>query len=244
MKRLMIGACVGVIGLLGLSASGATLSGSLTTSVASPVDLTAMGTVDWATWDYRAGSAGTNGVASNRKLGGTAIGVATALKGTPRGITGTIPAPAPAYSYTDGTSPTTLSNTLIGALTDTSVNVVGSGVRLTVAGDPTRPRTVNVYLSGFNGVGAFTATLNGATQYFNDGVSYVNSIRTPALYTLTFQPDSAADLLTIQYEVESLSGGGNANMDLQAVAVSVPEPGVISAVGLGAVGLMRRSRRR
>jgi hypothetical protein len=240
MKRLMVGACVGVLGLCGLSASGATLSGAVTTTVSSPVNLTNEGPVDWAIWDAQAAGSGTSGARSNRKLGGTAIGNMSAVVGTPRGITGTFTPPT--YTYTNGTSPTSAAGASIGAITDTSVNVVGSGWRLSVTGDPLTTETVKFYVAGFNGTGTFTATLNGVTAYTDSSRVY-GGTRSGALYTLDFKPDSASDLLQVSYVLQTATGNGNANVDLQAVAVSVPEPGMISAVGLGAVGLKRRRRR-
>jgi hypothetical protein len=241
-KRAGVVAALVVGGWLGTTAMGATLSGSVTASSPASVDLTAQGLVDWAIWNYQAGSAGTNGAPSNRKSGGTAIGNVSAVLGTPRGITGTMSPPT--YSYTDGTSPASGSGA-IGAITDNQINVVGSGVKVSVAGDPNVLRTVILYVAGFNGNAELKATLNGAPVYTDSTVTY-GSPRTGAVYTLMFQPDSAADLLQVQYTMKTLAtgtGSGNANADIQAIAVAVPEPGVVSLIGVGAVGLLRRRRR-
>jgi hypothetical protein len=113
---------------------------------------------------------------------------------------------------------------------------------LSVTGDPLTTETVKFYVAGFNGTGTLTATLNGATAYTDSSRTY-GGTRSGALYTLTFKPDSASDLLQVSYVLQSVSGGGNANVDLQAVAVAVPEPTALGVLGVGAVGLMRRRRR-
>ena len=242
MKHAVIGACVALLGgAWSLSASAATLSGSVTTSVSSPVNLTNEGPVDWAIWDYTAAAQGTSGAPSNRKLGGTAIGNMSAVVGTPRGITGTFSPPT--YTYTNGTSPASATAAAIGAITDTSVNVVGSGWRLSVTGDPLTTETVKLYVAGFNGTGTLTATLNGATTYTDSSRVY-GGTRSGALYALTFKPDSASDVLQVSYVLQSVSGSGNANVDLQAVAVAVPEPAGLGLLAIGAVGTLRRRQRR
>ena len=243
MKGFMVGACVALLGgAWGLSASAATLSGSVTTAVPATVNLTAPTTVDWAIWDYQAAAQGTTGAPSNRKLGGTSIGNASAVNGTLRGITGTLTPPR--YSYTDGTSPTSASSAAIGAITDAVLNTAGPGVRFSVTGDPLTTRTVQVYVAGFQATGTFTATLNGAPVYTDSSITY-GGTRTGALYTLDFRPDSAADVLQMSYVMQSVNAGAsNANVDLQAIAVSVPEPAGLGLLAVGAVGVMRRRRRR
>jgi hypothetical protein len=241
MKHVMAGACVALLGgAWGLSASAAVLTGSVTTAIPSPVDLTAQGPVDWAVWDYQVSGSGANGAPSNRKLGGTAIGNASAVNGTLRGITGTTLAPR--YSYTDGTSPTSANSVLMGAITDTTLNTAGPGVRFSVTGDPLRTRTVQVFVAGFMATGLFTATLNGAPVYTDH--QPFGGTRTDALYTLDFKPDSVTDVLQMSFVIESVNAGGtNANVDLQAITVAVPEPASWSVLGVGVVGLMRRRRR-
>ena len=239
---LVRGCAVLIAGMVASPAWAAVLIGSVNLTPATPENLTADGGVDWAIWDYQAGTAGTSGAPSNRKLGGSAISGMTAALGTPRGITGTVPGST--FSYTDGTSPASATNALIGAITDTSINVVNSGFRFNVTGDPGAVETVKVIVSGFSAIGTFTATLNGAPVYTDSSASY-GTIRKPTLYTLTFQPDSATDLLQISYTIGTLNAGGSANVDLQAVAVgvAVPEPVSAACVGLGMMFLARRRAR-
>jgi hypothetical protein len=243
MKRFVVGACGALIaGACGLSASGATLTGTATTAIPSTVNLTAPWTVDWAEWNYTASNQGASGAPSNRKLGGTSIGNASAVQGTLRGITGTMPTPT--YSYSDGTSPTSSGAAALGAITDTVLNVAGPGVRFSVTGDPLTTRTVQVFVAGFLATGTFTATLNGAPVYTDSSITY-GGTRSGALYTLDFRPDSVTDVLQMSYVIGSVNAGAaNANVDLQAIAVSVPEPGVVSAAGLAVVALGGRRRRR
>lgn len=228
-------------GFAGL-ASAATLTGSVSTIPPAVVNLTTEGTADWAIWDYQTSATGTSGAPSNRKAGGALIGNMTAALGTPRGITGT--ATPPNYNYTNGTSPVSATNVSIGAVTDTSVNVLGSGYRLSITGTPAVPETVIVYTSLFNATGTFTATLNGATTYTNSTPTSANSVRQAAVYSLTFQPNTAGDLLQISYTVNSLNTGGNSNLDLQAVTVAVPEPGSAALLCAGGLVLLRRRSRR
>jgi len=242
MKMKLGRGCVALLaGMVGLPAWGAMLVGSVNLTPGSSEDLTADGPVDWAIWDYQSGTAGTSGAPSNRKSGGSAIGSVTAALGTPRGITGTVPAST--FSYTNGTSPVSATNVLIGAITDTSINVANSGIKFNVTGNPGAVEGVKVIVSGFNAVGTFTATLNGAPVYTDSSASYA-ATRRPVSYTLQFQPDSAADVLQISYTISTLNTGGNSNVDLQAVAVSVPEPVSMGSVGLAGAMLLGRRRAR
>jgi len=62
-----------------------------------------------------------------------------------------------------------------------------------------------------------------------------------AVYRVRYQPDSVNDVLTVRYTATSITDG-NGHVGVQAVAVAVPEPGVI---GLGVVGIgMCLARRR
>jgi MprA protease rhombosortase-interaction domain-containing protein len=229
--------------LAGGSARAALLTGAVDAAPASPFDLTTNGPVDWAIWDDRASTDGTNGAPSNRKSGGSAISAVTAALGTPRGITGTIGGFG--FTYTNGTSPASQTNANIGAITDTSINVANSGIKFNVTGQAGVTEVVKVVVAGFNSVGKFTATLNGAPTYTDSSVSYVNSTRSETIYTLTFQPDSAADLLQVSYTIGTLNAGGNSNVDLQAVTVIAPEPGTAGVLAVaGVAGFARRRRRR
>jgi hypothetical protein len=227
----------------GGAAHAAMLTGSVDQAPPSPFDLTANGTVDWAIWNRQSSDQGTDGTPSNRKSGGSAIGSVSAALGTPRGITGTVGGFG--FSYTNGTSPVSQTNANIGAITDTSVNVVNSGIKFSVTGQPGVTEVVKVVVAGFNAVGNLTATLNGAPTYTDRSVSYTGSVRKTAIYSLTFQPDSAADALQVSYTIDSLNTGGSSNIDLQAVTVIAPEPATAGLLAVaGAAGLAGRRRRR
>lgn len=241
-RRSSLLALAGLGAVLGLAhrAPAALLNGSVTTSAPTSVDLTSDGTVDWAIWDYQTSSTGTSGAPSNRKAGGTAIGSASALLGTPRGISGT--SAPPKYTYTNGTAPVSATAVSIGALTDTSINATNSGFMLSIAGNPSQAETVKIVVDAYNAIGNFTATLNGATTYTDSSLNSSASSRLPAVYTLTFQPDTAADLLTIKYSIGTLTGNGSSNVDLQAVSVA-PEPGAAGLLCAAAAATLLRRRR-
>jgi hypothetical protein len=232
---------VATFGLLGTSgaASAAVLNGSVSTTSPANVNLTAEGTIDWAIWDYQSGTTGTTGAPSNKKVGGSAVSGVTALLGTPRGITGT--ATPPTYTYADGTSPVAATAAAIGGITDTSINVLGSGFKLNVTGNALLPETVRVYVDVFNAVGTMTATLNGATTYSNSSISS-NATRIGGVYTFTFQPNVSTDTLQLNYSISTLNTGGSSNVSLQAATVGVPEPASLGLVGAAGMLLLRRRR--
>jgi hypothetical protein len=236
----VIGFAIGLLGLPGIS-SAAQLTGSVSTQVPGSINITAEGFFDWGLWDYQTSGANAgSGAPSNRKVAGAAISSMTAIMGTPRGITGTLTAPR--YTYTDGTSPAAQTNVLAGAITDTTLNTVGAGWRLSITGDPAVERTVKVFVSAFASRGEMTATLNGATTYMNSTINGGTG-RALGFYTFTFQPDAVGDTLNLQYVIDTV-GGSNANVDLQAVTVGIPEPASLGVIGLGGMVLLRRRRAR
>lgn len=229
---------IAALGLPSL-ASAALLNGSFSSSAPANENLTTDGTIDWGIWDYQSSGAGTSGAPSDRKLGSLFIGNASALLGTPRGITGT--SAPPTYTFTDGTSPVSGTGISIGALTDTSINTLGSGFKLNITGNPLLTETVRVYLDSFAAVGTMTATLNGATTYTDSSGSAPASSRLPFVYTFTFQPNSVSDQLQLSYSISTLNGG-SANVDLQAVTVA-PEPASMGLAGVAGLLLLARRRR-
>jgi hypothetical protein len=65
-----------------------------------------------------------------------------------------------------------------------------------------------------------------------------------AIYTVRYQPDSASDLLTVQWTASNITDATNGHVGAQAVAVAVPEPGTLSLTAAAGALLLARRRRR
>jgi hypothetical protein len=252
-RHLLGGAAAAALGVLvSVPAPAAVLTGSVSTTVTGPVNLTTEGTTDWAVWNYSTNPittpASQTAGPSNRKAAVTpAIGSATTLVGNARGTSSTLPTLT--YTYTDGTSPTTLSPPATqGVLFDTTLNNTSAGFTFNITtGVAGVPEVVKLYLSGFGTTPTLTATLPGATAYTDNSVTYPDTARPVTVYTLDVTPDHTGDLLAVKYQSTANNpGNGNANADLQAVTVgSVPEPSAAGLLAAGAAGVLaRRPRRR
>jgi hypothetical protein len=213
-----------------------------------PVNLTAQGGLDWAYWAPTTGTAVTPPVPpTNEKLGGSAIsGLDTIGGGGLRGSTTSTTVER--YSFTDGTSPTTLTNASLAGLIFNSQlgsNADGKGLQLSIVGDPNEERIVTLYLGGFQATSNLTLTLDGIAVPITD--SKVFGSANPKhidVYTLRFRPDSVDDLLLVQYTASAITDTLNGHVGLQAVTVAaVPEPGAASLLCLGGLALCRRRQR-
>jgi hypothetical protein len=237
-------AVITLLSLVSTKASAAVLSGTLSTSPPAPEDLTADGSRDWAIWNYTGGNSGSQiAPPTNRKANVTSvISDATTLVGNARGSTAS-PATM-TYSYSDGVNPVTLTSSTQGELFDSTLNNTGSGFTFTItSGAAGVPEAVKLFLTGFGSTPTLTVSLPGATDYTNSDVTYPVNTRPPTVYTINFTPDHDGDLLTVRYQATT-NNSTNANIDLQAVTVAVPEPASIGIIALGMAALAASRRRR
>jgi Pectate lyase superfamily protein/Bacterial Ig-like domain (group 2)/Secretion system C-terminal sorting domain len=165
------------------------LTGSVTTSSA-PVNLTQIGTADWAHWPGYDHKINGGGKISNY----TVIGPGTPL---------IYPDAPRAMSWTDGT-PTSVSNN------NTSGNYipgVGSGFSISIPAD-TINQTFILYASLFAGEGRFTAQLSDSSSpdYADESISGFG-VTVDANYTINFKAASPNQTLTVTWILKN--GGGN-----------------------------------
>lgn len=250
-RALALAGAIALAAVPAAVARAASLSGAVSTTVTTPVNLTTEGTTDWAVWSYSTNPISTpasqTAAPSNRKAAVVpSISSAVTLVGNARGTAST--PPTLTYTYSDGTSPTTLTPAAgQGVLFDTTLNNTNSGFTFNItAGAAGVPQVAKLYLSGFDTKPTLTVTLPGATSYLDNSFTYSATARAVTLYTLNFTPDNTGDVLTVRYQSTTVNGT-NANADLQAVTLAtVPEPSAAAGLLCPVVGglLARRRRRR
>ncbi|WP_309387183.1 hypothetical protein [Cerasicoccus frondis] len=233
--------------------SAATLSGSFSVYDNERVDLTALGDVDWAYWNYT-NSNGAFQPASNitnRKNGGTAIQSPTVIgSGNLRGSSSLTEVD---ISYTDGTNPETASGNNMSGIFSSAIATAGAGISIDIV-LPEAGTTYYITLwgseyatqtSGDTG-GIFTASLSGASDYTYDAFYGAPTIPKPSgVYSIVAVADNNNDILTLSYVLPSETNT-NGHVIYDALTVSaVPEPAEYALViGCAAlIGLIIQRRR-
>ena len=171
-------------------ASGGSLAG-LVVPVTSPVNLTTVGTSDWAHWagyDHKA-------------TGGSQISNFTMVGGQPASLYGNDPR---TLTWTDGT-PTASGSNAQGVF----VVGTGNGFQITAPADLTS-RTLLVYVGGWNSTGQLTATLSDGSALTYVSPALTASGQYDGAYQLTYSAASAGRTLTIEWK--QIAGTGNVTL--------------------------------
>lgn len=216
--------------------TGPSITGSIeSTSSAMPatVNLTSLGTVDWAHWGYLVAS-----TFNHKATGGSLISDTTAT-GTKERWT---PTPA-AFSWSDGTPTTTLADT-------TTEQFVTSGTLSFTVTAGTTTRVLKVYVQctwcTMTVVASMSATTATAKTVTVDDAAGAG---TTAIAEFTFAADSATTLTVTMTKTVDHSVG-NSSIELMAATLSLPSSVVIEGSSTvivprkwGQVGNLRRRSR-
>ena len=224
------------------SARAATLSGSVAASSDAPnpvlsANLTTTGNVDWAIWNDISTTTVPSISPTDQKSGGT-LGISAISPVTGTLLRGSTTTSGTLFTFTDGTPTASMTSMTSGSVFNNGLGVVGSGVQLSLKGDPTQLLQLDIWATGFTATGLLTVTLHNATTLTLASQAYSSNGNPEGatLFAILYQPDSISDQLNISYTA-SASTPPSGHVAIQAVSIStVPEPGMGSL--LGAVGMM------
>lgn len=219
---------------LTLTSSGAaTLTNITSNGVAiGDVDLTEVGTTNWAAWDVRVSSTSSSIAPTQFKESGngTISSISPFGDSAVRGTT--------SYSiYTDTftwTTPDENSNTAapsdgrLSGIFNSNLDTIGNGVSFNITDLATltggQYYQINVYTSTFRGTGKFNADINGGTAITQLGLEH-DTTKNTDYFSIAYNPDDISDSLNISYELFSKTTAGSSHTVIQAVGISiVPEP--------------------
>jgi hypothetical protein len=204
---------------------GGTLSGS-GTATSGAINLTTLGTADWAHWGL------TTTASFDHKAAVTSqIPTFTLTSGGTVGRAGLY---TNNYVWTDGT-PTVSASTNTGLY----LGGAGHGFQLVLPADNSTTRTIKLYLALTKVQAKLTATLSdGSAAPFTDTVDNPTGT-TYRTYTLSYRAASAGKTLTVVWTLLTDHGGGS--VQLHAAALSAPVSGGTltgaSATTSGAINL-------
>ncbi len=204
------------------------------------VNLSALGTEDWAIWGSANGGTSTSLAPNSRKLGASEISSLTNIDPAPsvvlRGL-GQFGPPAtfvPFYfGWANGTAPMNASHVIGGLQHDGEtqhLSTLNHGFGFTVPAD-TRTRTLRVYVSTNRADGTLTATLSdGSAAQFVDVLPQAVDVRS-AVYTISYAAASANQTLTVNW-VETADNCSTTfqcdNAAIYAVALEAPKTYVVN----------------
>ena len=199
------------------------LTGSITQSSYSNVNLTSLGDVDWAVWGYASSGTSTSLSPDESKSGGSGIsdlmdidpGIDDALRGLGQyHINHT-------FNWSNGTSTTSATGAYAGLQHNVSATYqTGDGFSFTVPADTTKRRLI-VYTAVHYAVGELTATLSDGSAATltleHDAKTGVNS---PSRFVIDYAAGSDGKTLTVTFVSTWNSNDGNGNVQIYAVALS------------------------
>lgn len=226
-RKLLCALCCGFFAALNLPA--AQIAGSVSAQIsntAAAYDLTALGTSDWAYWNKADLLTVATLAPANEKAGATLISVISPVGGTAVRGTNSATKPPVDFSFTDGTSPASGTQTDPTAVFNSTLGSASIGMSFTVTLPAVNTYQILIWAGGFASTGAtaktrLSATV-GAASYSSPGETIIPSSPKPTfLYTLTVTSDTANQVVTISNILAELSGTTtNAHALVVASAVS------------------------
>ena len=205
------------------SAASGELSGSMTKSSYTNVNLTSLGDVDWAIWGYSNSGTSTSLSPNESMSGGSGIsnltdinpGTYDVLRGLGQfHINHT-------FNWSNGTSVTGATGAYVGLQHNVKATYeIGDGFSFTVPADTTKRRLI-VYTAFHYGVGELTATLSdgSATQLKLQQDSKTNG-NDPSRFIIDYSAGSDGQILTVKFITTWNGTDGNGNAQIYAAALS------------------------
>ena len=225
----------------------AMLSGNLTTGPNYGVDLTSLGTTDWALWGYAGGGTSTSLTPDVRMAGGSAISDLAYFDPNSQPLRGIGQFNVNfQFSWNNGDTVGSDFGAWSGlqAATDNGPGLgVGQGFSFTVPAT-TIAQHLNVFVGVHAGTGQLTASLSdsSAPAYIDSAIPFGDN--SPGVYAIDFAAASPGQTLTVSWlEIAGLDINDNPAI-YAATLSSVPEPGQWAMMGLTLVGVAGYGYRR
>ena len=214
--------CLTLLGAVATAPAQSSINGSLTTGANNSVNLTTLGTEDWAIW----GSLTYLNPNSQplRGLGQFALNYQ--------------------FSWNNGNSVASASGARGGLQDNSGAGPglgVGEGFSFTVPAS-TSEQVLDVFVDEHLGIGQFTAKLTDGTTYVNSAIP--SGVNSPGEYTIDFAAATAGQTMTITWKETSYTSSYD-NAAIYAVTLgTVPEPTTLALAGLGGLSLLLIRRRK
>ncbi len=225
-------------------ANAATLlrTGPTATGV-SAVDLTSVGSTNWAAWNSRSNP--DNAPSADFFMSGATGTISEMSRTTGSGVRGTdntATYPANVFTWTNGND-NTVPEKISGIFT--TVDQTAAGIQFSITDLPSlgngQAYHINIYASAYRGTNEITAS-NGTLDQTISGI-LKGDTKNVELYQFFYNPDDESDILTIS-SILSVDTGTTAHALINAVAISViPEPSsplLVAGSLLGLFGIRRR----
>jgi hypothetical protein len=223
--------CVILCGIFSTtSLSAAQIAGTFSAQISNSAvayDLTALGTSDWAYWNKADLLTVATLAPTNEKAGASLISAVSPVGGIAVRGTNSATKPPVDFSFTDGTSPTSGTQTDPTAVFNSTLGTASIGTSFSVTLPTVSTYRILIWAGGFASTGAtaktrLSATL-GAASYSSPGETIIPGTPKPTfLYTLTVTSDTANQVVTISHILAELSGTTtNAHALIAASAVSL-----------------------
>ena len=190
---------------------GGSINGSMVTSPAGSVDLTAAGGIDWGHW-------GRNGTTTYDHKANITAKITNFTKLGSGGWSWFADCPT-TFSWSDGTPAQNILNTPTGINTN---GVVGNGFEITVPAD-TNSRTLNMYVGVWFTQGKLEATLSDASApvYVNSSLNN-NAGASFGVYTINYKAASPGQNLKVRFTIQTQYFSPNGNVAWEAATLQSP----------------------